>query len=381
LCLFAVFFIPLIAGNLFRFELSNFLFLENVLNLHDQSPQHSVNHQVVLNSRPVGTPVLDNFRLVESAIPIPAVGQVLLRTLYLSLDPYMRGRMSEAKSYASPTAVGEVMGGGTVSRVETSQHGDYSPGDLVLGFGGWQDYAISDGSDLTKLNVQQAHSSLALGVLGMPGFTAYMGLLDIGQPKAGETLVVAAASGAVGSVVGQIAKLKGCRAVGIAGGAEKCRYVLDELGFDACIDHHAADFPSQLAAACEKGIDVYFESVGGKVFDAVLPLLNTGARVPLCGMIANYNDTGLPAGPDRLGLLTRTLLSKRIKMQGFIIFQDYGPRFGEFYSQMSIWLKEGKIKYREDIVDGLENAPQAFIGMLAGRNFGKLVIRVAKDSI
>ena len=352
-----------------------------MLNQNHESKSHLFNQQIVLNSRPVGTPGSDDFRLVKSDVPIPAVGQVLLRTLYLSLDPYMRGRMSEAKSYAAPTAIGEVMGGGTVSRVETSQHDNFLPGDLVLGFGGWQDYAISDGSDLTKLNIQQAHPSLALGVLGMPGFTAYMGLLDIGQPKAGETVVVAAASGAVGSVVGQIAKLKGCRVVGIAGGAEKCRYVLDELGFDACIDHHDTDFPKQLAAACAEGIDVYFESVGGKVFDAVLPLLNTGARVPLCGMIANYNDTGLPPGPDRLGLLTRTLLSKRIKMQGFIIFQDYGPRFGEFYSQMSIWLKEGKIKYREDIVDGLENAPQAFIGLLAGRNFGKLVIRVAMDSI
>ncbi len=347
---------------------------------HDQTSQnHLINQQIVLNSRPIGTPTADNFRLVNSDIPIPAVGQVLLRTLYLSLDPYMRGRMSDAKSYAAPTAIGEVMGGGTVSRVETSQHNNYSPGDLVLGFGGWQDYAISDGSDLSKLNIQQSHPSLSLGILGMPGFTAYMGLLDIGQPKAGETVVVAAASGAVGSVVGQIAKLKGCHVVGIAGGEEKCRYVVEELGFDICINHHSADFAQQLAAACTKGIDVYFESVGGAVFDAVLPLLNTCARVPLCGMIANYNDTALPPGPDRLGLLTRTLLSKRIKMQGFIIFQDYGSRYPEFLAQMSTWLKEGKIKFREDIIDGLENAPQAFIGLLEGKNFGKLVVRVAQD--
>jgi NADPH-dependent curcumin reductase CurA len=213
----------------------------------------------------------------------------------------------------------------------------------------------------------------------MPGFTAYMGLLDIGQPKPGETVVVAAASGAVGSVVGQMARIKGARAVGIAGGADKCRYVVDQLGFDACIDHRAPDFARQLAAACPAGIDVYFENVGGAVFDAVLPLLNTKARVPVCGLIANYNATELPPGPDRLGLLTRTILTKRIKMQGFIIFDDYGPRYGEFFAQMSEWLKDGKIKFREDIVDGLENAPQAFSGLLEGKNFGKLVIRVAQD--
>jgi NADPH-dependent curcumin reductase CurA len=214
----------------------------------------------------------------------------------------------------------------------------------------------------------------------MPGFTAYMGLLDIGQPKEGETVVVAAASGAVGSVVGQVARLlKGCRVVGIAGGADKCRFVVEELGFDACIDHHSDDFPRQLSAACPKGIDVYFESVGGTVFDAVLPLLNVCARVPVCGLIAHYNDTALPQGPDRLGLLTRTLLTKRIKMQGFIIFDDYGPRYGEFYQQMSTWLAEGRIKYREDIVDGLENAPEAFIGLLKGANFGKLVVRMAQS--
>jgi NADPH-dependent curcumin reductase len=229
------------------------------------------------------------------------------------------------------------------------------------------------------LDPGMAHPSLALGVLGMPGFTAYMGLLDIGQPKPGETVVVAAASGAVGSVVGQIAKLKGCHVVGIAGGNEKCGYVVDELGFDACADHHAKGFPQQLEAACRQGIDVYFESVGGAVFDAVLPLLNTKARVPLCGLIAQYNDTELPPGPDRLGLLMRTLLTKRIRMQGFIIFDDYGPRFGEFLAAMGEWVRQGKIKYREDVVEGLENAPRAFIGMLEGRNFGKLVVRIAED--
>jgi len=336
-----------------------------------------IDHQIVLNSRPVGTPSPHDFLLQERIVQEPSSGQILLRTLFLSLDPYMRGRMSDAPSYAPPVAIGEVMVGSTVSRVESSQHPDYQPGDLVLAYSGWQGYALSDGSGLTKLDAHMEHPSLALGVLGMPGFTGYMGLLDIGQPKTGETVVVAAASGAVGSVVGQIAKLKGCHVVGIAGGADKCRYVVDELGFDACIDHRSAELPAQLASACPKGIDVYFESVGGAVFDAVLPLLNTRARIPLCGLISQYNDTALPPGPDRLGLLSTTLLKKRIRMQGFIIFDDYGDRYGEFFAQMSDWLKAGKIKSREDIVDGLENAPQAFIGLLEGRNFGKLIIRVA----
>ena len=338
----------------------------------------SMNHRIVLNSRPNGAPTTDNFRLEASPIPALAPGQVLLRTLYLSLDPYMRGRMSDSASYARPVGIGEVMVGGVVARIEASQHADYQVGDRVLAYTGWQEYAVTETSGLTKLDASLTQPSLALGVLGMPGFTAYMGLLDIGQPKAGETVVVAAASGAVGSVVGQIAKIKGCRVVGIAGGAEKCRYVVKELGFDACIDHRSPDFEQQLAAACTNGIDVYFESVGGAVFDAVLPLLNAGARVPLCGVIAHYNDTALPDGPDRLGLLTRTLLIKRIRMQGFIIFDDYGHRYGEFFTQMSEWLANGRIKFKEDLVDGLENAPQAFIGLLAGRNFGKLIVRVAK---
>ena len=338
-----------------------------------------INHRIVLNSRPVGAPTLDNFRLEEAPIAAPATGEVLLRTLFLSLDPYMRGRMSDGPSYAAPVALGEVMVGSTISRVEASQHPDFKAGDLVLGQSGWQSLALSNGKALSKLDTAMTQPSLALGVLGMPGFTAYMGLLDIGQPQAGETVVVAAASGAVGSVVGQIAKLKGCRVVGIAGGAEKCRYVVSELGFDACIDHRSPDLRQQLAAACPKGIDVYFENVGGAVFDAVLPLLNTRARIPVCGLIANYNDTALPPGPDRLGLLPRTLLIKRIKMQGFIIFDDYAHHYGEFFGEMSQWLKDGKIKFREDVVDGLENAPQAFIGLLEGKNFGKLVVRLSND--
>lgn len=340
---------------------------------------NTVNRRIVLAARPHGAPTAENFRLEETAVPTPATGQMLLRIIHLSLDPYMRGRMSDAPSYAASVAVGEPMVGGTVARVVTSHHPDYKEGDLVLSNSGWQDYALSDGTDVTKLDANIGKPSYAIGALGMPSFTAYMGLLDIGQPKAGETVVVAAATGAVGSVVGQIAKLKGCYVVGIAGGAEKCAYAVKELGFDACIDHRSADFPQQLAAACAKGIDVYFENVGGAVFDAVLPLLNTSARVPVCGLIANYNATELPAGPDRLPLLTRTLLTRRIRMQGFIIFLDYAHRYNEFFDDMSGWLKTGKIKFREDIVEGLENAPQAFIGLLEGKNFGKLIIKVAED--
>lgn len=338
-----------------------------------------VNRRILLNSRPVGAPTDADFRLEQGAVPVPANGQVLLRTLYLSLDPYMRGRMSDAPSYIAPIGVGELMEGGTVSRIECSKHPDYETGDLVLGFGGWQDYSLSDGKGLTKLDAQMGKPSLALGVLGMPGLTGYMGLLDIGQPKAGETVVVAAASGPVGSVVGQVAKIKGCHVVGVAGGPKKCRFVVDELGFDACIDRHSDDFADQLKAGCPKGIDVYFENVGGAVFDAVMPLLNVCARVPLCGLIAHYNDTALPPGPDRLGVLTRRILTRRLKVQGFIVFADYGGRFGEFYEQMSEWVKSGQVKAREDIVDGLENAPRAFIGLLQGRNFGKLVIRVSNE--
>ncbi|HCK00181.1 MAG TPA: NADP-dependent oxidoreductase [Serratia grimesii] len=337
------------------------------------------NRRFLLASRPHGEPTADNFRLETVPTPQPAAGQVLLRTVYLSLDPYMRGRMSDAPSYAPPVQIGEVMVGGTVSRVVTSQHPDFKPGDWVLGYDGWQDYALSDGSGLRNLGPHHANPTRLLGVLGMPGFTAYMGLAEIGQPKPGETLVVAAASGAVGSVVGQVAKLKGCRVVGVAGGKDKCRYVVEELGFDACIDHRAPDFAAQLAAACPQGIDIYYENVGGAVFDAVMPLLNTQARIPVCGIIAHYNATNLPAGPDRLPMLQGLILRKRIRMQGFIIFDDFAEGFDEFLQQMSEWVEQGKIKFREDLVDGLENAPQAFMGLLQGKNFGKLVIRVGED--
>lgn len=336
------------------------------------------NRRILMVQRPKGAPTPSDFRLEETPAPEPAEGEVLLRTLYLSLDPYMRGRMSDAPSYAPPMAVGDVMVGGTVSRVEASRHPDYREGDLVVAYSGWQDYGVSDGAGLTRLDPGMSHLSYALGVLGMPGFTAYMGLLDIGAPQPGETLVVAAATGAVGSVVGQIGKLKGCRVVGVAGGEQKCRYAVDELGFDACIDHRVPDFPAQLAAACPNGIDVYFENVGGAVLEAVVPLLNPKARVPVCGLIAHYNAENLPEGPDHLPLFMGAILRKRLKVQGFIIFSDYGHRYDEFITDMAPWVEQGKIKYREDVVEGLENAPEAFIGLLEGRNFGKLVVKVSE---
>jgi NADPH-dependent curcumin reductase CurA len=342
-------------------------------------PQSSaINRRVVLNSRPVGAPSAENFRIEAVSIPALQDGQVLLRTLVLSLDPYMRGRMSDAPSYAAPVAIGGVMVGGTLASVQASRHPDYHPGQRVLSRNGWQDYAISDGTGLRTLEAGMTHPSWALGVLGMPAFTAYIGLMDIGQPRSGETLVVAAASGAVGAIVGQMARLTGCRVVGIAGGADKCHYVRAELGFDECIDRRQTDFATRLQAACPQGIDIYFENVGGAVFDAVLPLLNPHARVPLCGLISRYNDHELPPGPDRLGVLTRMLLTRSIRMQGFII-SDYASRFEEFIGPMSRWVAQGVIKYREDIVEGLENAPAAFMGLLEGRNFGKLVVRVAGE--
>lgn len=345
------------------------------------SQTKQVNRQFLLASRPVGAPVSTDFNLAETAIPAIKQGEVLLRSVYLSLDPYMRGRMSDAKSYAPPVELGEPLVGGAVCRIEESLNADFAVGDWVVAFAGWQDYAVSDGQGLLKIDASLTHHSYALGVLGMPGLTAYMGLLDIGQPKAGETVVVAAATGAVGSLVGQIAKLKGCKVVGIAGGAEKCQYALEQLGFDVCLDHKSDNLAEQLSNACDEGIDVYFESVGGKVFDAVLPLLNAKARIPVCGLISQYNATELPDGPDRLSMLMGTLLVKRIKAQGFIVFDDYGDRYNEFSEVMSEWVSAGKIKYKEQIVDGLENAPSAFIGMLQGENFGKLIVRVGPDNL
>ena len=337
-----------------------------------------INRRYVLAQRPQGMPSDQDFRLEKVAQPEPEQGQVLLRTLYLSLDPYVRGRLDDVPSYSPQLAIGDVICGGTVCRVEQSLHPDYQAGDLVLAYTGWQDYVLSDGEGLQKLDANMAHPSYALGLLGMPGFTGYMGLTDIGNPQVGETVVVAAATGAVGSVVGQVAKLRGCRTVGIAGGVEKCRYAVEKLGFDACIDHRAADFAHQLKQACDKGIDVYYENVGGAVFDAVLPLLNTKARIPVCGMISQYNGHHSDHQQDRLPLLMSTILKKRMRVEGFIISQDYGDRYPEFYAQMSTWLAQGKIVFKEDVVDGLENSITAFQGLLSGKNFGKLIIKVAE---
>jgi NADPH-dependent curcumin reductase CurA len=333
------------------------------------------NKRIVLASRPSGRPSAENFRLETVPVAEPADGQVLLKLHYLSLDPYMRGRMSDAKSYAAPVAVGDVMEGGTVGEVIASRHKDFAVGDMVLSHSGWQTYAVADGSFLRKLDPDAAPLTTALGVLGMPGFTAYAGLLTIGKPKTGETVVVAAASGPVGSAVGQIAKLQGARTVGIAGGADKCRALIEEFGFDIALDHYRPDFAEALKQACPSGIDVYFENVGGKVFDTVFPLLNQFARVPVCGLVAQYNSSGAFDGPDRLPILMRDILSKSLTIRGFIQ-RDFSEQRPAFYQAMTRWIKDGKVRYREDIADGLESAPEAFIGMLEGKNFGKLIVRL-----
>jgi len=336
------------------------------------------NRQVVLAARPKGEPTPENFKLVEADIPEPGPGQMLLRTIYLSLDPYMRGRMNAGASYAAPVEIGEVMEGGVVSEVVASNIPNYKPGDIVLARTGWQEHALCDGEETRKIDPAHGPISLALGVLGMPGFTAYTGLLNIGQPKPDETLVVAAASGAVGSVVGQIAKIKGCRVVGVAGGERKCRYVADELGFDACLDHHEPNLPERLREACPNGIDIYFENVGGAVFEAVFPLLNNFARIPVCGLIAWYNHSGPFEGPDRLpGLLQHTLF-KRLTFRGYIV-TDFSAQFPSFLADMSGWLRDGRVKHREDITKGLENAPRELIALLKGGNFGKKIIQVGPD--
>jgi NADPH-dependent curcumin reductase CurA len=336
---------------------------------------NDVNRRIVLASRPEGEPTPENFRLETVPVPTIGPGQVLLRTHWLSLDPYMRGRMSAAKSYAKPVEIGDVMEAGTVSEIVASENPGFSVGDIVLSHSGWQVYAISDGKGMRKLDSEAAPVTTALGILGMPGMTAYTGLLNIGQPKAGETLVVAAAAGPVGSLVGQIARLKGCRAVGIAGGPEKCSYVREDLGFDAVIDHRASDFAAQLEAACPQGVDIYFENVGGAVWDAVFPLLNDFARVPVCGLVSQYNATSLPQGLDRTPMLMRAILSKRLTLRGFIV-RDFAAQSSDFARDVGAWLRAGQIRYKEDVTDGLERAPEAFIGMLKGRNFGKTLVRI-----
>jgi NADPH-dependent curcumin reductase len=335
--------------------------------------------QIVLAARPQGKPRLTDFRLEETQIPTPVAGQVLLQVQYLSLDPYMRGRMDDRKSYAAPTPLGAVMSGESAAKVVVSHHPGYSEGDIVLAHTGWRTHALSDRADLRKLDPRVAPVTTGLGVLGMPGFTAYGGLRVIGKPKPGETVVVAAASGPVGSLVGQLARLTGARAVGIAGGPEKCAYVKDELRFDAAVDHKSADFAAKLADACPSGIDVYYENVGGAVWQAVLPLLNNFARVPVSGLIAQYNAAGSGDGPDRLPATMRAVLSKSVTVRGFLNYEFAAEHYAAFLYEVGAGIADGRIRYREDFVDGLEKAPEAFIGMLEGRNFGKLIVRVAGE--
>ncbi len=330
-----------------------------------------MNRQVRLKSRPVGAPTPANFDIVDAPMPsLPDADGVLRRTRFLSLDPYMRGRMSDGPSYAAPVDIDGTMCGHTVSEVVESRNPRFSAGDIVAGYDGWQQFAASNGSDLRKLD-PGVPMSASLSVLGMPGMTAYVGLLDIGQPRPGETVVVSAASGAVGSIVGQIAKIKGCRAVGIAGSPDKCRYVVNELGFDACVNYKTDDFKASLKAECPDGVDVYFENVGGAVLAAVLRLLNRGARIPLCGLIAEYNATEPAPGPN-----LRPFLVHRAMIKGFIV-SDHNDRAPAFLQEMAPLVRDGRIKYREDIVEGLDAAPSAFIGLLEGRNFGKLLVRVS----
>lgn len=340
----------------------------------------SSNFQVLLAGRPIGEPKNEHFKFVETKVPEPKPNEMLLRTIYLSLDPYMRGRMNPGPSYAAPVEIGAVMEGQCVCEVVSSNLPNFKTGDIVVASAGWQKYAISNGEGVQKIDPSIHPTSYALGVLGMPGLTAYTGLLNIGKPKPGETLVVAAASGAVGSVVGQIASIKGCRVIGIAGGIEKCTFVKENLGFDECLDHYHPDFENRLKEACANGIDIYFENVGGPVFKAVLQLLNQFARIPICGLIAHYNDADLPQGKDHLPLFIHSILVKRLSVQGFIV-SDFSNQYSEFLHEMMHWIEEGKVRYREDITEGLEHAPRELIGLLKGENFGKKIIKVSEDPI
>ena len=332
--------------------------------------------QIVLASRPTGLPTAENFRLEEVPMPPLPHGGLLLRVLYLSLDPYMRGRMDVRKSYARSVAVGEAMTGESICEVLESNRPGYAPGDIVLAHTGWRTHAAWGGPAPRKLDPKRAPITTGLGVLGMPGFTAYAGLYVIGKPKTGETVVVAAASGPVGSLVGQLAKMAGAKSVGIAGGADKCRYVVDDLRFDACIDHRTPDLPEKLAAACPKGIDVYFENVGGAVWQAVLPLLNTFARVPVCGLISQYSAAGAASGPNLLPATMREILTRSLTLRGFINYEFSAEHYADFLKTVGAGIADGRIRYREDVTDGLENAPAAFIGLLQGKNFGKALVRV-----
>jgi len=335
--------------------------------------------QIRLAAYPVGEPGDDAYETTTVELPELAEGQVLLRTIYLSLDPYMRGRMSTAKSYAEPVPLGEVMVGGTVCEVVASRSPKREVGDIVLAFTGWQTMAVADARQTRRLDPADAPVSTALGVLGMPGFTAYGGLLEIGRPQPGETVVVAAATGPVGSAVGQIARVKGARAVGIAGGAEKCRVLVEEFGFDAAVDHRSPTFAEDLAAATPDGIDVYFENVGGHVTAAVLRRLNRFARIPVCGLVAWYNATSAPEGPDRLPGFLRQVLTLSLTVRGFIQDEFVPTHHRAFLEEMSGWVRDGVVRYREDVVVGLDNAPEAFRGLLRGDYLGKVLVRVGDD--
>jgi NADPH-dependent curcumin reductase CurA len=330
----------------------------------------TVNLQVLLASRPTAAVTPENFRVVETPLPALQEGEVLVRNEWLSLDPYMRGRMSDAKSYVKPVDVGAVMTGQTVGEVVESRHPGFKAGDKVLTGLGWQRYGAAKGKELRLLDVSQVPPSYYLGVLGMPGLTAWFGLLEIGKPKPGETVIVSAATGAVGSVVGQLAKAKGCRAVGIAGGQEKCDYAVRELGFDACVDYKAGRLNDDLKDACPKGIDVDFENVGGVVLDTVLRRMNLFGRVVVCGLIAEYS-----AAQPYAYTSMRAVLVNRVKMQGMIVF-DWAERYGEALADLGARVASGQIKYRESIVEGLENAPQGLIDLLAGKNFGKQLVKL-----
>lgn len=331
----------------------------------------SVNRQFTLAARPVGMPKESDFQLVETPLSAPGEGELLLKTLYLSVDPYMRGRISGVRSYAEPVQIGGVIEGGTVGEVIASNHPKYKAGDVVNGMWGWQTFAISNGVGLRKLDPSLAPVSTALGVLGMPGMTAYFGFLDICKPQEGETVVVSGAAGAVGSIVGQIAKIKGCRAIGIAGGDDKVKHLTDDLGFDGAFNYKTeSDYGAKLKELCPNGIDCYFDNVGGAITDAVMGLINVRARISICGQISLYNLTKPDLGPRPF----TTLLVKQARAEGFLVFQ-FADRYHEGIPQMAQWLKEGKIKYREHVVEGFENTPKTFIGMLSGENIGKALVK------
>jgi len=335
----------------------------------------AIRRSVVLRRRPVGSPRPEDFDIREDTIPEPGPDETLTRTIWLSIDPYMRGRVSDRKSYATPVQIGEVMTGETVGEVVASAARAFSPGDIVVGARGWQTHSLTPAARLTRIDRHGPPISAYLGVLGMPGTTAYSGMTDIGRPKKGETVVVSAASGAVGSVAGQLAKRAGARVIGIAGGPDKCLFVQDELGFDDCVDHRALDLKAELAAACPHGIDVYWENVGGRVQEAAFELLNPFARVVMCGMVSQYNEDEFPPGPN-LGFV----VGKRVLIQGMIV-SDKPERFAEWRALAAPWVADGTLRYREDEIDGLENAPAALAGILGGRNFGKLLVRVGPDPV